>query len=77
MAVTSPLAPLSPPRAVGRGNLCAVVMPRRNLHVLTQGQKYMTRHTHLQYIDTKAQAYAASVVAAAQTLSNSAKNTQP
>lgn len=36
MAVTSPLAPLSPPRAVGRGNLCAPVMPQNNLRVLPE-----------------------------------------
>lgn len=32
-----------------------------------QGQKYMTRHTHLQYADTNAQVYPASAMAARQT----------
>lgn len=51
MAVTSPLAPLSPLRAVGRGNLCCG--DAMKIYIM-QGQKYMTRHRHLQYIDTNA-----------------------
>lgn len=61
MAVTSPLAPLSPLRAVGRGNLCAVVMPRKSTctHAGTEIHDQTYTYTHLKYIDTKAQAYAA------------------
>lgn len=70
MAVTSPLVPLSPLRAAGRGSLCAVVVLQwKNLHILMQGQKYTTRQPCTQTriyctIEVNAQAYALSAVAA-------------
>lgn len=77
MAVTSPLASLSPPRPVGRGILCAAVMPRKSTctHAGTEihDQIYTHTHTYLKYIDTNAQASAASVDATLLTLSNAEK----
>lgn len=69
MAVTSPLAPLSPPRAMGRGNLCAVVMPWKSNCTHAETEIHETQ-THLECIDLNAQAYVAS---AAPTFSTTVK----
>lgn len=69
MAVTSPLAPLSPLRAVGRGNLSAVVMPWKSTctHTGTEIHDWTYACMPSEHIGTNAQAYAAFVDAAVQT----------
>lgn len=67
MAVTSPLAPLSPLRAVGRGNLCAPVMPQKSPRTLGKNTQPDARSHRLRRRHTDASAYVAFVLAAEQT----------